>query len=397
MNRKRPKSPDSNKPSGQKEILELQRLECSLKKIENELKWSSGWRRFADRFISPILLGVFGVLITAIITLQSWNTKQEQDTLAELQKNLIVPAFTVSSTEALIEAGDKGYRIILIFLSNVDSSHNGASKRIFDALLELAKSNESRNKDKTRKIFSYLLLPLLTSKDDGVVNKQTLEFINYVYTKLHEMQNVIADSHIRDNLAEAFNRFRDWEIRWHEQQRNEFYAGNTKWIRIPPGAFLVYNNYLYMAELDEFIVRGKIIPLDSAKLHNLCDSLDLKKDDLNIPISKIIKELKIERYIRSYTSRPSIYIQKDTTVATGIELEVDPDLEFRLSSFKFSNNEKQIDLMKYKFTNGILGTKTNIYPYASKEIYRTRVRYLRYKNNALTKLQILRLNGDVDF
>jgi len=398
MNQKKPNSPDGKKPNGRKEELELQRLKISIKRVENELKWNSGWRRFVDRL--PVLLGVSGVLIGTLITLHSWNTKNEENTLVELQRNLIVPTFTASAAEALTETGDKGYRILWLFLSNVDSSSNDVSKRVFDALLQLAKANESKDGAKSMKIFSNLLLPLLTFKENGGVYRQTLEFINHVYTKLNEAENSITDSNIKSKITEAFNSFQAWEIRWHEKQKNEFYSGGAKWIKIPSGPFLVYDNYLHMEDLDEFIVHRKTTSnLDSARLHNLCDSLDLTKNDLNTPISKIIKELKIKHLVISYSGSPITYIQQDSIApdSIAIELIVDPDLEFRFSNFKLPNNETQIFLLKYKFTYGTLGTRTNIYPYDPKTTYRTRIRYLRYKNNAFTKLRFLRSNIDARF
>lgn len=99
MKMKNRKSSKREKPKSQedKEILER-------RKIENELKWSSGWRRIVDKFITPTSLGVIGLLVGTMITYNNWISQKRSESTVQLQRNLVIPGLAGSAAENWLPA-----------------------------------------------------------------------------------------------------------------------------------------------------------------------------------------------------------------------------------------------------------------------------------------------------
>ena len=75
--------------------IQIKKLELLIK--EREVKWSSGWRRLVDRFLTPTMLGVLVASFGAIITFQNWKDQIKQELIIKSQEQLLLPPLAASA------------------------------------------------------------------------------------------------------------------------------------------------------------------------------------------------------------------------------------------------------------------------------------------------------------
>jgi hypothetical protein len=367
----------SNKPKIKKQPQILESKEqLELKRLQNELKWSSGWRRILDKFVSPASFATIAALIGAVIAIHNWRIQKTEESLIELQRNLVTPALTRTSTQALLEKGDIGIRTLWSVLSSADSTTTGIQISIVDALSSIAK--ETKNQE----ILTKILGPIITSESSkrrGQSDKQSLVFINHVVKKIIELGKEINVS------LKAIIDFRQWQKQWLSAESVKLKASlniSKEWVAIPEGLFI--DNYEQVSYLPKFLARvKKINPTDSLIFKKLGDSTatDIGDGDFWYRGYLLLEKLDLGKFDQGANS---LTVGQDSSV---YELIVDPNLEFEFIDKSKSPSQDEITLMDFKFRYGIYGNVFGrLYPYSPESM--RQIKYVKYRNRKVGRLEL---------
>ncbi|MCB9510064.1 MAG: hypothetical protein H6695_07775 [Deferribacteres bacterium] len=365
------KSSKREKPKSQedKEILER-------RKIENELKWSSGWRRIVDKFITPTSLGVIGLLVGTMITYNNWISQKRSESTVQLQRNLVIPGLAGSAAEKLASQREEGFRALWHFLSSSDSSTVDARMAVFDALADYSESNAELN------IWGELLAPLLPDQIRKRKRYPNSQSLTYLYHMNERLWKSIEHAKIQDNVHESMVQFYELDKKWHSlvSSNSSSRLSLLGWICVPEGNFI--NRDGEVDYLAKYFVRIKAIsPNDSTKLHKWLDGLDLIKDSTKTRsrLSNIHgKSFAFSRELGIGMFYPSTnpYIYEDSTV---VRFNINPNLEFIYENDSRNISESEREMMNFKFERGISGTHmSQFYPYSPESMHT--MQYVRYKN-----------------
>lgn len=342
-----------------------------IQKLENELKWASGWYRIIDKFLSPSTIGVFALIIGSFITYNNWIEEKQQNSIIEFQKNLLIPSLTHSSILSLLDEDVAGHKAIWSFLFEPDSTILYMQMKVMDDLTSIAILKE----DDT--IFLNIFFPLLSkqrNKEIWELDKYELEYLIYLDEKCINSSN-----RIRDQYNEHRLKIFGWQRQSYNNIVTKFNNKNSKIVNnviVPSGYY--YNSQKKFYYLDDFIakIETSISNKDSMLLHDYFDSLDLnsEKEDLRKSISNIIKKyFKIEEIY-------SINFRSDKDGNLTVDIHFIPKFKYLFSN-KSTLSEAEKEAMEEKFKYGILGSfLSDRFPYLSNTL--THLQYIRFKDNS---------------